>query len=249
MPYPRFYVQDDLTVGGTGTLSADQTRQARSILRLGTDSYVVLFNGTGVEAFARLTTAKQSGAAWEVERVERPDRTPPIHLTVGLALLRGERFEIALQKLTEVGVRRIVPLEAERNVVFFDVRAWPKKLERFQRIVQEAAEQSERVELPGIDPPTPLPVFLRSQPVIALVERGQYPSLAGVPLRPEMALAIGPEGGWAGRELAAIERDAAGTASMGRLILRAETAAIVAAGTIVQRAWANRTDTQTEGEN
>jgi 16S rRNA (uracil1498-N3)-methyltransferase len=239
LPLPRFYVRYALQAGAIGALTPDQTRQARSVLRLGAGSRVALFDGSGVEAIARILVPLQAGATWEVESVTRPLREPPLRLTVGLALLRGERFEVALQKLTELGVTRICPLSAERSVVSFDVAcAWERKLERFQRIVQQAAEQSERVTIPSIDAPVPLGEFLQTQPAVVLVERGTHPSLAGVPLLPSMALAVGPEGGWSERELQSIARDAAGTASLGRLILRAETAAIVAAGTLIQRAWA-----------
>jgi 16S rRNA (uracil1498-N3)-methyltransferase len=236
---PRFFVDVTLQPRATGALSAEQTRQARSVLRLGTGSRVVLFDGSGVEATALIVTPKQSGATWEVESVTRPEREPPLRMTVGLALLRGERFEVALQKLTELGVARICPLAAERSVVSFDVaRAWERKRERFQHVVQEAAEQSERVTLPAIDTPVSLTEFLQTQPAVVLVERGAHPTLVDVPLRPSMALTVGPEGGWSQRELQAIARDAAGTASLGRLVLRSETAAIVAAGSLIQRSWA-----------
>jgi 16S rRNA (uracil1498-N3)-methyltransferase len=170
--------------------------------------------------------------------VEQPDREPPLQLTVGLALLKGDRFEVAVQKLTELGVTRIAPLLTERSVVSFDdVRGWRKRGERYQRIAREAAEQSERVTLPVIAEPATLADFLRQQPVNVLLERAESALIATITPGPEAAIAIGPEGGWSDAEQRLIALEAAGTASMGRLILRAETAAIVAAGTLIQRAW------------
>ena len=239
MAIPRFFVPDELTTGSQGTLDADQTRQARTVLRLTAGSLLTLFNGTGIEATARVLAPSQRGTTFEVESVETPDREPPVRLTVGLSVLKGDRFEVALQKLTELGVARIVPLLTERSVVSFDdARGWLKRAERYARISREAAEQSERVTLPEIAEPTALADFLPQQPAIVLLERSESAPIGKIVPGVEAAIAVGPEGGWSEQEQARIVQEAAGTASLGRLILRAETAAIVAAGTLIQRAWA-----------
>jgi 16S rRNA (uracil1498-N3)-methyltransferase len=106
---------------------------------------------------------------------------------------------------------------------------------RLQRIVREAAEQSERVTLPQIEQPQDLPSFLRTQPVIALAERSGAAPLVDVEIPDDAALAIGPEGGWSLNERTWIDAHAASTASLGSLILRAETAAIAAAALVLQR--------------
>ena len=104
-------------------------------------SLLTLFNGTGVEATARIVSPSERGVTFEVDTITTPDRDPPIRLTVGLAGLKGDRFEIAVQKLTELGVARIVPLLTERAVVSFaDARGWLKRAERYARICREAAE-------------------------------------------------------------------------------------------------------------
>jgi 16S rRNA (uracil1498-N3)-methyltransferase len=199
---------------------------------------LMLFDGTGVEATARIVTLASDGLTYEVTSLNQPDREPPLRLTVGLALLKGDRFEVAVQKLTELGVARIAPLLTERSVVSFDdARGWQKRSERYQRIAREAAEQSERVTLPVIAEPATLADFLRQQPVIALLERAESAPVATLAPGREAAIAVGPEGGWSIEEQELIAREAAGTASLGQLILRAETAAIVAAGTLIQRAW------------
>jgi 16S rRNA (uracil1498-N3)-methyltransferase len=241
MPSPRYYVSDDLRSGATGQLSADQARQSRSVLRLRPGAALTLFNGTGVEAAATLTALDARDATYEVRSVLRPEREPPVALTIGLAWLRGEHFDLAVQKLTELGVVNITPLAAERCVVSYEAAAdWEKRRARLERIAREAAEQSERVTLPNIEPPSAVEAFLERRSPIALVERTSAAPLASLTFAPELALAIGPEGGWTERETRAIERGAAGVASLGRLIYRAETAAIVAAGVVIQAAWAGR---------
>jgi 16S rRNA (uracil1498-N3)-methyltransferase len=238
MTLARFHVPLDLYPGARGALDERQTQQVRSVLRLRVGASFVVFDGSGVEGTATLTTLKQSGAQFEVTAVEEPDREPPLALTVGLALLRGDHFEIAVQKLTELGVRRLVPLAAERCVVSYDVPAsWEKRADRYRRIVREAAEQSERVTLLDIATPLSPAAFFERERAIALVERSDAPSISVVPLAVELAIAIGPEGGWAPAELRSIERAAGGSAALGQLILRAETAAVAAAATLLQRAW------------
>jgi 16S rRNA (uracil1498-N3)-methyltransferase len=235
---PRFHVDADLQHGSSGELRSDQSQQVQKVLRLTVGAELTLFNGSGVEASARIVELRRPGTRYQVDSVVWPDREPPTHLTVGLALLRGERFEYAIQKLTEIGVARIVPLRAERCVVSFDdFGAWERRRERYERIAREAAEQCERVTLPDIEAPTSLAEFLSTRSAIVLVERSAAPSLADYLSGAEVAVAIGPEGGWSDRERDEIEDLAAETASLGKLILRAETAAIVAAGTIIQRSW------------
>lgn len=237
MTLHRFFTDEPLVAGSTGRLSEQQSRQIASVLRMRVGDRLMLFDGSGVEADAVITTMTKRAVEFEVRGVARPEREPALDLTVGLALLRGDRFELAVQKLTEVGVRRIVPLTAERCVVSFpDARDWEKRATRYRRIIVEALEQSERVLDVELTEPTTLGAFLERQSTLALVERGDHPTVAAVPIDPVMAVAFGPEGGWSPAELDLIDQHAT-TASLGRLILRAETAAIVTAGTLIQRSY------------
>lgn len=238
MTLHRFYTEQPLSVGNEGQLEGDQARQISRVLRMAAGDIFVLFNGTGVEAWADIIEADRRHVRYRITRCEQPEREPAIGLTVGLALLRGDRFDLAVQKLTEIGVSRIVPLAAERSVVSYrDARDWAKREARLRRIAVEAAEQSERVTIPEILAPQSLVDFLRAQPALALVERDARESVASIALTDQLALAIGPEGGWSPDELDVIGEREAGRISLGNLILRAETAAIVAAGTIIQRWW------------
>jgi 16S rRNA (uracil1498-N3)-methyltransferase len=238
MSSPRFYVPGPLNPGAVGSLTQAQSRQISQVLRMQAGQRFALFDGTGVEAEASIVEVGSGVTSFEVLAVAHPDRSPPIRLTVGLAALRGDRFEVAVQKLTELGVQRIVPLSTDRSVISFnDARAWERRLHRLQRIVVEAAEQCERVTIPDVVNPATVAEFLSQEPVIALVERTSSSMLLDIDPGTTAAIAIGPEGGWSRDELAAIENEAFATASLGRLILRAETAAIVAAGTMIQQSW------------
>ena len=240
MALHRFFVRQPLTEDASGALDENQARQALSVLRLRPGDRIIVFDGSGTEAEANLLSVHRREVRFQIGPVYNPERETDIHLTVGLALLRGDRFEVAIQKLTEIGVRRIVPLAAERCVVSFpDARDWDKRAARYERIITEALEQSERVTSVELTAPSSVQDFLNHFDVLTLVERGEHASVATAPLKPVMAVAIGPEGGWSERELQLIEQHSM-TASLGRLILRAETAAIVSAGTLIQRSSASQ---------
>lgn len=241
MSVPRYFVPGPLEQGVRGELSGDQARHFNRVLRRGSGDKLVLFDGSGVEATATAAEVGSRAVTYDVRAISRPDREPPMRLTVGLGLTKAGAFELAVQKLTEIGVARVVPLETRRSVATYrDARDWERRAARLERIVVEAAEQSERVTLPEVTAPSPLAEFIATTSPVVLVERGETVPLASVDLRPELAIAVGPEGGWAPEEFKLIKSGAEATmASLGRLIYRAETAAIVAAGTLIQRAIAD----------
>jgi 16S rRNA (uracil1498-N3)-methyltransferase len=151
-----------------------------------------------------------------VERVER--REPAI--TLGFAPVKGDRPDWVVQKLTELGVDRIVPLRADRSVVRWDGDRSANAVERLRRVAREAAMQARRCWLPVVEEPT-VPAAVAGA---ALAEPGGGPLTLATP-----TALIGPEGGWSPAELGA----ASATISLGDLILRAETAAITVAARLI----------------
>jgi 16S rRNA (uracil1498-N3)-methyltransferase len=145
-------------------------------------------------------------------------------VTIALALTKGDRPEWAVQKLTEVGVDRIVLFAADRSVVRWDADKVDRNLTRLARVAREAAMQSRRVWLPSVSwstfpellalPPFPLPALA--------VPDGSPPSLE------HPTVLVGPEGGWSDDELAAAADAGNDTVGLGPTVLRAETAAVVA---------------------
>ena len=233
---------DELAAGAAVRLAPRQARQARSVLRLRTGDSLELFDGSGAVAVVRLTKVERDDAEASIESIRMITDLLPLDLTVGLALLRGERFDLAVQKLTEIGASSIVPLAAQHCVVSYDVgREWDRRAARLRRIAIEAAEQSERVTVPRIAAPASVDGFLAEHAgkTIALVERSAgAPHLLEAALGDSVAVAVGPEGGWSESERQVIASRAQ-SVSLGPLILRAETAAIVAAGALTQGAWAS----------
>jgi 16S rRNA (uracil1498-N3)-methyltransferase len=150
----------------------------------------------------------------DVERL--PPAEPPV--TVAFAVVKGQRPEWAVQKLTEIGVDRIVPLLAARSVVRWPSGESSGQLSRLRRVAREAAMQSRRAWLPVVDGVTPFAAVAAEAGAALAHPGGEPPSLD----RP--VLLVGPEGGWEATELAA----GLPVVGLGPSVLRAETAAVVA---------------------
>jgi 16S rRNA (uracil1498-N3)-methyltransferase len=152
-------------------------------------------------------------------------------VTVLLSIFKFDRLEWALEKLTELGVARIVPVMARRTEAHLS-RAADKRVERWRKLALEAAQQSRCTAPPEIPPPVPWKkaVKMASERRIVLaeseVEVSLKSALAGY--APPITLAVGPEGGWTPEEIEIFEQNGWKTASLGNTILRAETAAIAA---------------------
>lgn len=168
------------------------------------------------------------------------DAAMPIHLY--LAVFKFDHFEWGLEKATEVGVASVFPVLARRTEKHL-AQAAAKRVERWRRIAHEAAQQSRRSSVPLIADPVPLKIALASVTAsvkILLSETEQEQTLLSfLPVAPSsLALAVGPEGGWASDEMALFQQHTWTHVTLGPRILRAETAAIAAlaiAGTVFAR--------------
>ncbi len=175
-----------------------------------------------------------------IEPVESPES--PARITLCASLVKFDRFEWIVEKATELGVERILPVEATRSEKGL-AQAAAKRRERWQRIALESSQQSRRVTAPEILPAARFDEGLKiaSEHRYFLDEEATTPLLGGLPKErsagASIALLTGPEGGWTDRERA--EAVAAGwqAVSLGPLILRAETAALAALA-VVGAAWA-----------
>ncbi len=141
---------------------------------------------------------------------------PAPRLTVAFALVKGDKPELVVQKLTELGIDRIVPVEARHSVVRWDTARATKHLERLRRVAREACSQCRRLWVPEIDDVTTVAALRAEGAVLA--------NAGGRPLRrSDTTIVVGPEGGWSDDEL-----DGADTVALGANVLRAETASITA---------------------
>jgi 16S rRNA (uracil1498-N3)-methyltransferase len=164
---------------------------------------------------------------------EEIQSTPTANVTLLLAIFKFDRMEWAIEKCTELGVSKIVPVIARRTDTHL-ASAAGKRVERWRRIALQASEQSRRISPPEIAEPAKLgSVLVSTAPLrIVLAETEQQIQLgdvlAGHSASEETLLAIGPEGGWTEDELQSFSKNGWSSASLGNTILRAETAAIAA---------------------
>ncbi|HSK65266.1 MAG TPA: 16S rRNA (uracil(1498)-N(3))-methyltransferase [Pyrinomonadaceae bacterium] len=219
----------------TVTLTADEARHLREVLRLKPGDEVSVFDGEGKEYRARVVQARREFAELELaEEIATARPESPLQLTLAVALLKGEKFDFVVQKATELGVHKIVPLITRyADIKLRDESDASKRVTRWQRIALEAAKQSGRAVVPKVENPTPFAAVLSpSNPCLLFSERGGH-GLTRIE-NPITAI-IGSEGGWSDEELEQARAAGAQIVTLGGRILRAETAAITAAALLQHR--------------
>src|SRR5579872_6783498 len=233
----RFFVED--IRNGHAEIAGDDARHLTRVLRVEAGQRYEISDNVAVY-LAEIETARKERVIFRtLERL--PTIDPPVLLTLCAAIVKFDHFEWMIEKATELGVSRIVPLISVRTERGLD-KAAGKRLERWRRIGLEASQQSRRAHLPEIAEPARWRDALETPAGYryALDENTTNPLPAAFPSErrkdDRVALLIGPEGGWTAEERS--EFTAAGWAavSLGPSILRAETAA-VAALAVVSVAW------------
>jgi 16S rRNA (uracil1498-N3)-methyltransferase len=230
----RFYVPPEVLTGSPVQLPAETAHQLLRVLRLRPGARITLFCGDGEECEAEILTLDARSASARLLEHRRPEVELRCRLHVALAVLKGEKLDWAVQKLTELGAARFSLVTTERTIVSAGEERWPRRLERLRKIAQEAAEQSGRVLLPELREPITLAQLLAEHPGALILAPGAEMTLLGAvtPCPEEVTVLIGPEGGFSDTEMArALERGARAV-SLGRRILRAETAAVAAAALV-----------------
>jgi len=246
MALRRFYAPKIAfaTDGNTVALGADEARHALDVLRLGLGDELFVFDGAGNEyrcAIAELTS--RSATLNVLEQVKPASPESPLHLALAVALLKGEKFDLVVQKATELGVTRLAPLiTARADVRIREPGDARKKADRWARIAFESAKQCGRAQLMLVDPPMNLDEFFRSitdvQMKLTYTARDGDPhaDLARMDLKAaRIAAMVGPEGGWTDGELKQASANGGKLVTLGGRILRAETAAIAVATLLQHR--------------
>ena len=199
----------------TPNISTDDQHHLLKVLRVKATDQITVSNGVGAWMTATITKDGDVCATSELFVVEPPKWS----LCIAFAPVKGEKPELIVQKLTELGIDEIIPLAPTvRSVVRWDSAKAAKQTGRLQRVANEASMQSRRVWLPVVHPVTQL-ADLASRNEVAFAEPGGV-EVSAV----HRTIVVGPEGGFAPEELA----QSTNRVSLGESVLRAETAAIVA---------------------
>jgi 16S rRNA (uracil1498-N3)-methyltransferase len=234
----RRWIADEVEGNRAALVGAHADHLARVLrARIGQEFDIA---ANGILRRGRISTI--SSGRVEFELAEEITAPPPLQLTLALSIFKFDRMEWAIEKCTELGVSRIVPVLARRTDRHLAAAA-EKRRDRWQRIAREAAEQSRRIippEIAALCKPKEAAVLeghtrillAESEVELTLKDALQRPSSAQDEDK-DMTLAIGPEGGWTGEEEKLFRESGWISASLGPTILRAETAAIAATAIIL----------------
>ena len=239
MRLTRVFVEEPLASGGRCLISGGAANHMVRVLRLAIGAAVTLFDGAGGEYAARIESVRKDAVRVEVGAHAALERESPLDVTLAQGVARGERMDWVIQKATELGVRRIVPLITVRSVVRLDAHQAPKKLQHWRGIAIAACEQCGRNRLPELAVPVDFLEFLASEASgdamrLVLSPAGRL-RIGAIKSPQKVIVLIGPEGGLAAEEAeAALDRGFTAV-SLGPRILRTETAAVAALAALQQR--------------
>jgi 16S rRNA (uracil1498-N3)-methyltransferase len=227
----RVHVQTELSPGSAVELPSAAAAHLAKVLRARSGDALLLFAGDGLEFAATVASVRGSRVTAVVGEGRAVDRESPLAVTLVQCVPRGERMDFIVQKATELGVARIVPVLSQRSVVRLDESQAASKAAHWHSIAVNACEQCGRNRLPTIDAPRQLVRYLGDSPADGprLILEPEFESRgAALDIGAKVEIAIGPEGGFAAEELEAFRLSGFGAVSLGPRILRTETAAIAA---------------------
>lgn len=228
----RVYVDQPLSPHARVRIDGPAAGHLVRVLRLAAGDALTIFNGRGGEYPARIRETGRNHAIVEIGERRSVERESPLAVTLAQGVSRGERMDLVVQKATELGVRRIVPLLTERSVVRFDANQRASRLRHWRSVAVAACEQCGRNALPEIAAPADLAEFLSWPDTearrIVLAPDGEAAVRDLDPGSGGVMLLVGPEGGLSSAERQASVRAGYRTLRLGPRVLRTETAAIAA---------------------
>lgn len=228
------YFSDTPIDSNLATLTGSEAQHLSKVMRATPGTEVTLFDGSGAEFLARVSTVNRATVELIVLSRIEIDRELPFDLTLGVALPKGDRQRFLVEKSVELGVTRMVPLRTERGVA----QPVDQAQRRLQRAVIEASKQCQRNRLMEIADPVSFSDYVINSPNSA-VRLIAHPNLRSERIEfnenGPVALAVGPEGGFTDKEVNTAKSAGWTTVSLGPRILRIETAAIALAALAANR--------------
>ena len=241
MRTPRFYQEIDVEIGQQQSLSALNHRHAIQVLRLKVDEALILFDGKGGEYLAKISVVNKRASSVLLESFNDVDRESALNSTLVLSTIKSDKMDFAIQKAVELGVTNIQPMTSQRSVIKIKADRMQKKLQHWQAIILGACEQSGRTQVPILEEPVSLETALKkhsSDFCIGMLPTSteKFSDLKLTNEQQQIALFIGPEGGFTKEEEQLMQRYQINTVNFGSRIMRAETA-VIAGLTACQQQW------------
>ena len=225
----RVYSSLSLTVGEQCDLDDRASHHLSRVLRVKAGDRLCVFNGDGNNYHGAIVSATKHQVSVLIDRIEHAETESSLNTCLALGVSKGDRFEWAIKKATELGVTSIVPILSQRVDVRLSPDRWQKKQEHWQQIVISACEQSGRAVVPEVQEPKTLSKWLSDVEAdckLVLDPEANPHALNNQPA--SIALLIGPEGGLASSELALASEKGFSAMRLGPRVLRTETAPLVA---------------------
>lgn len=229
----RIHVEQPLAIGSELDLPTQAAEHVARVLRMAPGAPLIVFNGDGHDYDAVILAVGKREVSLRVERSRDVDNESPLRLTLAQGVARGEKMDLIVQKATELGVVRIVPLLTERSEVKLDAARAEKRLAHWRAIAASACEQSGRARIPEVEPAQPLQAWLDDLADggtlrLALLPEGTQQARALDFSDAGGLLVVGPEGGLGERDVAALVNAGFAGLRLGPRILRTETAGLAA---------------------
>ncbi len=231
-PMQRYFTKQENNTSDGVCIVGQDLHHIRHVMRMKKGSEIVVVDESGTVHLASLRDYAVDAVFFDFIRT-LPAEEPGYDVTIAQALIKKDRFELMLEKATELGVKAIIPTVFLRSIVKIDANDAERKRLRFQLIVKEAAEQSRRSTVPQIEPVTALAdlsfsdydhVFVCYEG--ARADEGLPARLATVRKSDRLLFLIGPEGGITAEEIADLSARGAVVCGLGSRILRSETASM-----------------------
>lgn len=231
----RFYTPKENFQTDKAILNLEETRHLRDVLRLREGAEIQVFDGEGKEFLGAIEKISKSETHLEIIKEVAPSALESsLNLTLAVALLKGDKFDLVVQKAVELGVTKLIPLNTKRADV--KLKESKKKSERWRKIALEAAKQSGRAKLMQIEKPIDFNEFVQIKvgTRILFAERNGA-GLAEIKTTQQITAVIGAEGGWEDSEIETAQKNDFQIITLGERILRAETAAIAITAVLQHR--------------
>ena len=236
---PRFFVDNPLAVGQTATLTGADARHLAGALRVTVGEPITLCDGAGTDYACTVAAVERESVFLSVDAATPSEAEPTLAVTLYMGLPKGDKMELIIQKAVELGVTAIVPVATARSIVRLDSKDGAKKQQRWQKIAAEAAGQSGRGVIPAVEAPISwkqaLARFETENTLLCYEGGGQPIGRLVSPADTALSLVVGPEGGFDPAEVEAVTAAGGRIATLGKRILRCETAPLAALAVLMER--------------